>query len=115
MKALIAPALVAAVALAGCQTVGGQPSGSITAPSGILATYNAICVGSPGNPPVTAAVDTLTASGTLALNKTQAAIYNTMKTNCSYGPPTTPEVIALWALTTFAQVQSAFPNVKIKL
>ena len=112
MTALVAAFLCAA--LAGCQTAGTTPTSSAVADQA-MSYYNAICVGSAGNPPITAAVDTLAAAGTIKLSSTQANLLAALKTDCSFGAPTNAYGQTLWTLAIIGQVQAQFPNVKIKL
>jgi hypothetical protein len=127
MKTILA-ALVAAfscLGLVACGSEGSTGSIAVTTTSTIsaaseaqaLATnvYTTICVGSSGNPPLSAAVDTLTASGTVTLNATQSALYAAIQKDCSYGAPTTAAGILLWTVTLIATVEKQFPQIKIRL
>jgi len=111
---LAATAALACAALAGCQTTGTAPASSGISDQA-MSYYNTICVGSPGNPPITAAVDTLAATGTIKLNATQANLLAALKTDCSFGPPTNAYGQTLWTLAIIGQVQTQFPNIKIRL
>ncbi len=116
-------ALVAAfscASLAACSTtatVSTSAPSSLTAEARALATniYNAICVGSPGNPPLTDAVDTLTASRTITLNSDQSALYAAIAKDCSYGAPTTVTGALLWTATLYAAVEKQFPQIRLSL
>ena len=121
MKTITA-ALVAAFScfgLVACAIEGSANSTSTTAGTSAqsLATsvYATICAGSPGNPPLTASIDTLTASGAITLNATQSALYAAIQQDCSYGAPTTAAGVLLWTVTLVATIEKQFPQVKISL
>jgi hypothetical protein len=107
-----------AAAMPGCSTPPGSTSPSATTPNSAAVAqniYNQVCVGSAGNPPITAAIDTLVQSGSLTMNSKQAAFYATLKTDCSFGPPTTFYSATLWTLTFVAAIEAQFPQFKIKV
>ncbi len=90
---------------------------SLAAEAGTLASniYTAFCVGSNGNPPLTAAVATLTSGGTLNLNANQSALIEAIQADCAFGAPTTAYAAGLWTATLYATVERQFPQVRLKL
>jgi len=123
MKTILPAAAAALVCLCldACSTMdsttSSAASSSVGAEAQTLATniYTAICVGSGGNPPLTAAVDALTGSGAVSLNADQSALYGVIKTDCGYGAPTTAVAVLLWTATLYATIEKQFPQVVIKL
>lgn len=107
MIRLTSAALCGALLLAGCNS-GGTLDPSTAA--SVAKTFNAVCVGSPGSPPVLAALAPF-AGG---MNATQTNIYNSVQAMCAAGPPTTPYAAAVDALITAAAINRAFPNLKIR-
>lgn len=93
--------------LAGCNSTGTLDPSTAAA---VTNTFNAVCVGSPGNPPVISALAPFAGK----MNAAQTNVYQAVQSMCAAGPPTTAYAATVDALITAGAINAAFPNLKIR-